>query len=155
MEEGRYRVALRVYPLGDETMRRLIASTLGRQSVDIWHTSVEVYDTEYYFQNGIMQAVPDTTTHGIPLKIHSLGVTDVPKIVFEDFLGSIAEDFAPHRYHLLRNNCNNFSETLAMYLVEESIPEYILELQKAALESDVLSSMVDMFFGASGAPGQA
>lgn len=144
---NQHRVVLRVYPLGDERTKSFIASALGRLDAGIWHTSIEVYGIEYYFQNGIMQAVPGTTVHGIPIKTHDLGVTDKPKIVFEDFLLSIAEEFSPHRYHLLRNNCNNFTDTLALYLVENNIPEYILELQKMALESEALTSMVDMLFG--------
>lgn len=140
-------VVLRVYPLGDERLKGFVTSALGKTDADIWHTSIEVYGTEYYFQSGIMQAVPGETSHGAPLASHHLGETDVPRIVFEDFLMSIAEDFAPHKYHLLRNNCNDFSNALALYLVEKNIPEYILELQRAALESEFLSSMADMFFG--------
>lgn len=148
--ENKHRVLLRVYPLGDEMMRRFVASTLGRQEADIWHTSIEVYGAEYYFQNGVMKAVPGSTIHGTPVKIHDLGTTEIPEIVFEDFLLSIAESFAPHKYHLLKNNCNNFSNTLALYLVERAIPEYILELQNAALGSDAVSSIVDLFFGSPG-----
>jgi len=143
----RHKVILRVYPLGDERMKGFIASALGRSDAGIWHTSIEVYGTEYYFQGGMVQAVPGTTMHGVPENTHYLGATEIPKIVFEDFLGSIAEDFAPHRYHLLKNNCNHFTDALASYLVGRSIPEYILELQKAALESEVLSSMIDALFG--------
>lgn len=144
----KHNVILRVYPLGDETMRRFVASSLGRKEAQIWHTSIEVYGVEYFFQNGIMRALPGSTIHGVPVKTHDLGTTDIPEIVFEDFLLSIADDFAPHKYHLLRNNCNNFTNTLALYLVEKSIPEYILELQNIALESEAVSSMVDLFFGA-------
>ncbi|KAG5858792.1 PPPDE putative peptidase domain-containing protein [Encephalitozoon hellem] len=146
----KHRVILRVYPLGDEAIRRFVASKLGKEEVQIWHTSIEVYGAEYYFQNGIMKTLPGSTIYGAPIKTHDLGTTDIPEIVFEDFLHSIADDFAPHKYHLLKNNCNNFTNTLALYLVEKAIPEYILELQNAALESKEVSSIVDLFFGASG-----
>ncbi|ADM12194.1 putative peptidase [Encephalitozoon intestinalis ATCC 50506] len=146
----KYNVTLRVYPLGDETLKRFVASALKREEVHIWHTSIEVYGIEYFFQNGIVKAVPGSTSHGTPLKTHDLGTTEIPEIVFEDFLLSITEDFAPHKYHLLRNNCNNFTNIVALYLVEKSIPEYILELQNTALESEAVSSLVDMFFGSPG-----
>ncbi|CAD27042.1 hypothetical protein [Encephalitozoon cuniculi GB-M1] len=146
----KHNVILRVYSLGDEVLKRFITSSLGKSEACIWHTSIEVYGTEYFFQNGIMKARPGSTIYGTPLKIHDLGATDIPEVVFEDFLFSIAEDFAPHKYHLLKNNCNNFTNTLALYLVEKSIPEYIFELQNAALESESVSSMVDMLFGAPG-----
>ncbi|KAH9410803.1 putative peptidase domain-containing protein [Ordospora pajunii] len=145
--EDKCKVVLRVYPLGDSELNKFIASSLGKQEVHIWHTSVEVFGSEYYFQSGIMKAVPGSTVHGIPVAMHDLGVTSIPEIVFDDFLCSIQDDFAPHKYHLLRNNCNDFSNILAMYLVEKSIPDYILELQRAALKSEWMSSAVDMFFG--------
>jgi desumoylating isopeptidase 1 len=145
--ENEQEVVLRVYPLANEEVRLVISNVLKRPVEALWHTSIEVYGAEYYFQNGIIMAVPGTTHHGTPLKMHSLGMTSIPKIVFEDYLVSISEDFAAHRYHILRNNCNNFTDAVAMFLVEKNVPEYILDVQKAALECEALVALADMLFG--------
>lgn len=139
---------LRVYPLESQgLLKQLISSMLGESDIGMWHTSIEVYDTEYYFQNGIRKAIPGTTVFGTPSDIHYLGNTDIPKIVFEDFLSSsLADKFSPQKYHLLKNNCNNFSNALSLYLVEKEIPEYILKLQQKISESKNLTFIVDTFF---------
>jgi desumoylating isopeptidase 1 len=142
-----HEVILRVYPLGNEEIRQMISSMLKRPVEALWHTSIEVYGMEYYFQNGIMTAAPGTTYHGVPLRMHSLGITAIPRAVFEDYLASIWEEFGPRRYHILRNNCNTFTDTVAMFLVEKNVPEYVLEAQKAALECEALVAIADMFFG--------
>eukprot|EP01054_Gregarina_sp_Poly1_P009181 Gregarina_sp_Poly_1__9180@NODE_564_length_7515_cov_115_964823_g443_i0_p3_GENE_NODE_564_length_7515_cov_115_964823_g443_i0NODE_564_length_7515_cov_115_964823_g443_i0_p3_ORF_typecomplete_len333_score43_51Peptidase_C97/PF05903_14/8_3e19_NODE_564_length_7515_cov_115_964823_g443_i042245222 len=57
-----------------------------------------------------------------------IGATSVPKNDFERYVMSVAGDFTPDKYDLLKWNCNHFSDTLCRFLVNRGIPRHILEL---------------------------
>ncbi|OAY77408.1 Desumoylating isopeptidase 1 [Ananas comosus] len=140
MEEGGYKVKLNVYDLSQGLARQLSTTFLGKAIEAIWHTGVVVYGTEYYFGAGIQQDPAGRTPYGTPVRVVDLGVTHVPKEVFEDYLQEISGRYTPETYNLLSHNCNNFSNEVAQFLVGASIPSYILELP-----SDVMNSpMVPM-----------
>lgn len=133
-EEG-YRVSLNVYDLSQGLARQLSTSFLGKAIEGIWHTGVVVYGNEYYFGGGIQHARVGTTPYGTPIRVVDLGVTHVPKDVFEMYLQEISPRYTAETYSLLTHNCNNFSNELAQFLVGSSIPDYILQLP-----NDVMSS---------------
>ncbi len=54
----------------------------------------------------------------------SLGTTAKTKNEFDQFVQNQGNDrFRPDRYHLTDNNCNNFTEVCAQFLVGRSIPD--------------------------------
>jgi len=57
-----------------------------------------------------------------------LGSTEVPESLFQDFLKELEESYNIGTYDLIRNNCNNFSDTVTNFLVGKGIPSYILDL---------------------------
>lgn len=101
------------------------------------HTGVVVYGREYYFGGGIQQDRPGRTPYGTPIRVEDLGVTHVPKEVFEDFLEEISLRYTPITYNLLSNNCNNFSNEAVQFLVGSTIPSYILELPNEVMNSPI------------------
>ncbi|KAI3990830.1 hypothetical protein MKX01_011738 [Papaver californicum] len=101
------------------------------------HTGVVVFGSEYYFGGGIQHSPVGTTPYGKPIKVVDLGVTHVPKEIFEEYLQEISPRYTAETYNLLRHNCNNFSNEVAQFLVGTNIPDYILELP-----NDVLSSLM-------------
>ncbi|KAK7357922.1 hypothetical protein VNO80_17219 [Phaseolus coccineus] len=54
------------------------------------HTGIVVYGNEYYFGGGIQHCSAGSTPYRIPLKVVELGVTHVPKDVFEMYLQEIS-----------------------------------------------------------------
>lgn len=94
-----------------------------------------VYDTEYYFGGGIQSAPVGTTPYGTPIRVVDLGVTHVPKDVFEMYLQEIAPRYTAETYSLMTHNCNNFSSEVAQFLVGASIPDYILNLPNEVMSS--------------------
>ena len=74
---------------------------------------VVVYGNEYYFGGGIQHAPAGSTPHGIPIRVVDLGVTHVPKDVFEMYLQEISPRYTAETYSLLTHNCNNFSNEVA------------------------------------------
>jgi len=91
---------------------------------------VVVYGNEYFFGGGIQ-----STPYGRPLRVVELGVTHLPREVFEDYLRDIAPRYTAETYRLLTHNCNNFSNEVAQFLVGAGIPDYILNLPAEVMSS--------------------
>lgn len=99
------------------------------------HTGIVVYGNEYYFGGGIQYSPAGSTPYGTPLRVIELGVTHVPKDVFETYLDEISPRYTAETYNLLAHNCNNFSNEIAQFLVGTSIPDYILQLPYEVMSS--------------------
>lgn len=99
------------------------------------HTGIVVYGNEYFFGGGIQHLPAGSTPYGTPLKVVELGVTHVPKDVFEMYLQEISPRYLPETYSLLTHNCNNFSNEVAQFLVGATIPDYILQLPNEVMNS--------------------
>ncbi|PIN22763.1 hypothetical protein CDL12_04524 [Handroanthus impetiginosus] len=142
-EEG-YKVSLHVYDLSQGLAKQLSATLLGKVIDGIWHTGIVVYGNEYYFGAGIQIDPVGTTPYGTPLRVVDLGVTHVPKDVFEMYLQEIGPRYTAETYSLLRHNCNNFSNEVAQFLVGASIPDYILNLPNEVMNSPMGALMLPM-----------
>ena len=96
-----------------------------------------VYGNEYYFGGGIQSSPAGTTPYGRPLRTVELGVTHIPREVFEDYLRDIAPRYTAETYRLLTHNCNNFSHEVAQFLVGTGagVPDYILNLPAEVMSS--------------------
>ncbi|CAI9774421.1 unnamed protein product [Fraxinus pennsylvanica] len=109
-----------------------------------WHTGVVVYGNEYYFGGGIQNASAGTTPYGTPIRVVDLGVTHVPKDVFDMYLQEIGPRYTAEKYSLLTHNCNNFSNEVAQFLVGASIPDYILNLPNEVMSSPMGAVILPM-----------
>ena len=94
-----------------------------------------VYGNEYFFGGGIQSTPAGSTPYGRPLRVVELGVTHLPREVFEDYLRAIATRYTAETYRLLTHNCNNFSNEVAQFLVGAGIPDYILNLPAEVMSS--------------------
>ncbi|XWS36555.1 hypothetical protein CRYUN_Cryun20dG0094700 [Craigia yunnanensis] len=117
---------------------------LGKVIEGIWHTGVVVYGNEYYFGGGIQHAPVGITPYGKPIRVIDLGVTHVPKDVFEIYLQEISPRYTAETYSLLTHNCNNFSNEVAQFLVGSNIPEYILQLPNEVMSSPMGALLMPM-----------
>ncbi|XP_021273555.1 desumoylating isopeptidase 1 [Herrania umbratica] len=142
-EEG-HKVTLYVYDLSQGLARQLSMTFLGKVIEGIWHTGVVVYGNEYYFGGGIQQAPLGTTPYGKPIRVIDLGVTHVPKDVFEMYLQEISPRYTAETYSLLTHNCNNFSNEVAQFLVGSNIPDYILQLPNEVMSSPMGALLMPM-----------
>lgn len=128
-------VVLKVYDLSQGMASQLSTALLGRQIDGIWHTGVQVFGREYYFGGGICSDPPGLTPYGVPVQEHDLGQTNKTQQEFITFLSSISSRFTMQTYHLLDNNCNNFSDQCCIFLIEKHIPQHILDLPSIAMNS--------------------
>jgi len=144
MEEEGYKVLLNVYDLSQGLARQLSTSFLGRAIEGIWHTGIVVYGNEYYYGGGIQHTSVGKTPYGKPVKIVELGITHLPKEVFEEYLQEISPRYTAETYSLLHHNCNNFSNELAQFLVDCSIPEFILRLPEEVMNTPMGALLLPM-----------
>ncbi|KVI12306.1 protein of unknown function DUF862, eukaryotic [Cynara cardunculus var. scolymus] len=142
-EEG-HKVCLHVYDLSQGLAKQVSMSFLGKAIEGIWHTGVVVYGIEYYFGGGIYRAPVGTAPYGTPIRMIDLGVTKVSKDKFESYLEEISPRYTQETYSLLKHNCNNFSNEVAKFLVDTSIPQYILDLPNEVLSSPLAPLMMPM-----------
>ncbi|KAI3865239.1 hypothetical protein MKX03_012829 [Papaver bracteatum] len=142
-EEGQ-KVMLNVYDLSQGLARQLSTTFLGRAIEGIWHTGIVIFGSEYYFGGGIQHSPVGTTPYGKPISELDLGVTHVPKEIFEEYLQEISPRYTAETYNLLRHNCNNFSNEVAQFLVGTNIPDYILDLPNDVLSSPMGAMILPM-----------
>ena len=119
-QQQQNRVQLVVYDLSRGMATTMSQQILGQQIDGIWHTGILVFGVEYFFGGGI-QAQPEgifARQHQMPpVRMHDLGSTSKQKSELQTFLMSIHNQFNASTYNLLRNNCNNFSDTVSQFLV--------------------------------------
>ncbi|CAN8062355.1 unnamed protein product [Agarophyton chilense] len=115
--------------------RQLSPMIMGKQIDGIWHTGIEVYNREYYFGGGICSDPPNQTPYGAPYSVEAMGTTSKSKGEFQAFLRSVSQRFSFDNYHLLENNCNNFSDACTMFLLNKHIPQHVLDLPAEAMSS--------------------
>ncbi|KAA3479630.1 deSI-like protein [Gossypium australe] len=85
-------------------------------------------ESKYYFGEGIQHSPAGTTPYGTPIRVIDLGVTHVPKDVFEMYFQEISPRYTAETYSLLTHNCNNFSnenlETTLRAGVVPQVPQF-------------------------------
>ncbi|EGD92263.2 hypothetical protein H113_00161 [Trichophyton rubrum MR1459] len=128
-------VILYVYDLSKGLARDLSRPLTGVQIDAIYHTSIVLDGTEYFFGRGIQQAAPGSTHHGQPMETINLGRTDLPLDMISEYMESLAETYHESSYDLFLRNCNNFTHDLAMFLVGKGIPDHIRNLPETFLNT--------------------
>ncbi|GMI85703.1 hypothetical protein like AT3G07090 [Hibiscus trionum] len=144
MAEESHKVILNVYDLSQGLARQLSMTLLGKVIEGIWHTGVVVYGNEYFFGGGIQNIPAGTAPYGKPIRVIELGVTHIPKDVFEMYLQEISPRYTAETYSLLTHNCNNFSNEVAQFLVGSNIPDYILQLPNEVMSSPMGALLMPM-----------
>ncbi|KAF5021515.1 hypothetical protein F66182_6458 [Fusarium sp. NRRL 66182] len=128
-------VQLLVYDLSQGMARQMSMGILGFQLDAIYHTSIELSGREYVYDGGIIAIAPGSSHLGQPLEKIHLGTTSLPMDVVEEFLDSLRPIFTLEAYDLFHHNCNNFSDSFANFLLGKGIPEHIVKMPQAVLDS--------------------
>lgn len=116
-------VELWFYDLSKSLAKYLSPVILGSCEEGIWHTSVVVYSTEFFYFGTIQTADPGTTPFGTPQKKMQLGRTLWPSA---QFLRMIEEKldarYQPEYYDALEHNCNHCCDEMILFLLGRHIP---------------------------------
>jgi hypothetical protein len=116
-------VRLFKYDLSQGMARQMSLGMLGFHLEAIWHTSVVVYDREFYFDGGvgIANGQPRSTRFGSPLEVVDMGTTEVEPMDFAAWVREMGSKFGPDDYQLLERNCNHFSSDALEFLVGQRV----------------------------------
>jgi thiol-disulfide isomerase/thioredoxin len=145
-------VQLLVYDLSQGMARMMSMPLTGRQINGIWHTSIVVYGKEYCFGQGIQVFNPQQTPYGVPVERISMGTTQIPKLVFLEYIETLKTIWTADKYHLLDNNCNSFTDEVCQFLVGSGIPKHITGLPTEFLNTPFgqqIRPMIENMFGTS------
>ncbi|KAL6767174.1 DESI1 [Auxenochlorella protothecoides x Auxenochlorella symbiontica] len=126
-------VQLYVYDLSRGLAKVFSPMLLDKTIEGVWHTSIVVGGTEYFYGHGINSATPGTTPCGTPVEVIELGRTHLDSGTRDALLADLSERYTPAAYSLFDNNCNNFSDDFARLLVGEGIPAHITALPEEVL----------------------
>jgi len=126
-----FEVYLYQYDISHGAAKTFIKFMTGLDLEGIWHTSVVVYEYEFYYQGGIVLSYPETTSYGKPYKKVFLGKTKKTKEEFIKFLKSIKENYAFEKYHFLKHNCNHFTDEALKFLLNKGLSDDILNQQNS------------------------
>ncbi|KAL0249022.1 hypothetical protein GEMRC1_004256 [Eukaryota sp. GEM-RC1] len=113
------------------------------------HTSVCVYNTEYFFGMGIQQCPPLQSGHGNPVQFLDFGQTEIPQELFQEWLRTATSKYSSTSYNLLELNCNNFTNDAVDFLVGNSLPSSIIELPQKLMATPLgamVRPMIEQFF---------
>ncbi|XP_045448898.1 uncharacterized protein LOC123657391 [Melitaea cinxia] len=125
-EEG-VPVDLYIYDLTNGLASVLSPAILGRQVEGVWHTSVVVFEREYFYGGaGVTSCAPGGTQLGAPHQVLRLGTTFVPFPVFNEYIQGLATTtYTAGAYRLLEHNCNHFSDEVGQFACGARVPEHI------------------------------
>ncbi|KAL1856388.1 hypothetical protein Daus18300_010760 [Diaporthe australafricana] len=128
-------VHLLVYDLSQGLARQMSMGMLGFQLDAIYHTSIELDGREYVYDGNVVAITPGSSHLGRPMQRMPLGKTELPMEVIEPYLESLREIYTVQAYDLWKHNCNNFSNDFATFLLGKGIPDHILHMPDAVLQS--------------------
>lgn len=134
-------VVLQVYDLSQGMARSMSRMLLGKQIDGIWHTSVVVYGSEYFYGGGIAHMAPKTTPYGQPVQELTMGQTGKTKEEFMAFLRRLSPRYSMEGYHILYHNCNNFTNDCLEFLLSTSLPAHIKDLPMEFLNTPLGRSL--------------
>lgn len=136
-EDQPAKVQLNVYDLSQGLASQLSLPILGIHLKAIYHTSITVFNTEYFFNSqGIMRVRPLTSHFGTPFEIRDMGESYIPQEIFEEFLGGLVKQFGAGCYDLFGNNCNDFSKLCLEFLNGSELDDEIGGMSKRVLETE-------------------
>lgn len=106
-----------------------------------------VYDTEYYFGDGIATGYPGATPYGKPVRVEEMGETArSPQEIQTWIQEKGASEFSGSTYNPMKHNCNHFSNAFLQYLNGSNVPDEVLK-QPEELMSTQLGKLVGGLFG--------
>jgi len=87
--------------------------------------TVVVYGQEYWFdREGITHCRPGEKSHGTFVKRELIGRAKKSSQEMKVHIQSLSSRYNKGTYHMLQNNCNDFSDDLCKFLTGKGIPKY-------------------------------
>ncbi|KAJ3196704.1 Protein CL16A [Irineochytrium annulatum] len=134
------------------SLTECIKQLTGRVFEGIWHTSIVAFGKEIHFGEGIKIDEIGRTQHGQPVRVIDMGVTEIPREMFFEYLDEVRPLWTADKYHLFNNNCNTFTRQVCQFLVGKEIPSEIADLPQEFLSTPFgqqLAPVIEQMFNPS------
>jgi len=167
-------VELLLYDISQGASKRFSWALLGREFEAIYHSSVLVFGSEYWYGGRVFKTIPPCVKcFGMPLSesvvklrpshyhpdlmsVH-LGYTLATAGEFRIFLSSnLVKKYRTDNYDVLTRNCNGFSNEAVDFLTGASIPEQVINLPQlvmATTTAKLLRPLLNRWLGGFGGGG--
>jgi len=144
-----------IYDISKGFARSMSQALLGRQIEGVWHTGIVAYGLEWFFGSaGISNCPPCGTILGQPEQKQFQGRTAVSYEDFYSYIVNLSQTtFKGSDYHLLKHNCNNFSDQVSEFLTGRKIPAHITGLPQEVLSTPFGQMLMPMLEQMSVNPG--
>lgn len=131
-------VKLLQYDISDKATKTLARLLFGRPIEGIWHTSVVVFNKEWWFGGRVFRSEIYSTPFGKPVKEIELPATFLKHSeLFAYLTETVADKYTAESYDVIKCNCNHFSNDVVKYLTGTGIPKDILEMPEKLLSGGV------------------
>jgi len=138
------RVALYLYDLSKNLSHVLSPLLLGTYEEGLWHSSVVVFDKEYFYYGTIQVAEPGETSFKTPTKIIQLGFTLHEEDEFRQHIETLDHLYQPNVYDIFTHNCNDLSDELIQYLLGRHIPNSVRLMSERIANSHLVRAVRPM-----------
>jgi Ca2+-binding EF-hand superfamily protein len=156
MGRRRIPVEMLVYDVSDGMSTRLTPFMLGGSVEAIYHTSVLVYGSEWWYGGRLFRSIPPCSScFGPPLRssvmnlrpseyypnllVVPLGYTLATLEEFQAFLSQrLRGKYTRENYDVILRNCNSFTDEAVRFLTGTGVPEQVLRLQEFCKASHLI-----------------
>jgi hypothetical protein len=124
------KVSLISYDISGKATKNLSRILFGQRIEGIWHTSILAFGYEWWYGGDCFQSRPFSTPFGTtPDKVEDLGETTRSLVELKEFIRSkMRKKFNYNSYDVINNNCNHFSNDVAIFLTHVGIRKSIISL---------------------------
>jgi len=141
LERRQCPVRLHQYDLSAGRAWWLSPVLLCRQMEGIWHTGVVVFDREYWYGGRIFESKVGQTPYGTPTKVVEMGEATMRsrQELWHFVQRELQFEFTIHNYDVLTNNCNHFSDAVCSFLINQHIPDEVLQQPQVVMRTPVVA----------------
>lgn len=142
----RFKVHLWMYDISNGAAERWSWLVLGQEFKGFWHTGLVVDwpggGSEIWFGGKVFVSPPGTTPFGQPVEKRFLGHTYKNKTDAISYMSQhLCPEFKKETYDVMTRNCNHFSDKLSMHLLNEHLPDEILQQPKMIMQSTAVQAL--------------
>jgi len=148
--EGSDVVQLYFYDLTTGFSRWFAPLLQGHTLEHLWHISVVVHDTEFWYAGRVFASKPSQTTFGVPSTRRRLVRTKRSLHDVWAFCRQLSQKFTIQGFDIFSRNCNHFCDELLVFLMGERLPSDFLELTDELYRSNLargLQSVLNRWMG--------
>jgi hypothetical protein len=132
------KVTLLQYDISSKATKVFGRLLFGKKIEGIWHTSLLCFEKEWWYGGDLFRSTPLKTPFGEPVKRVELGETYfTQQELMKHITEHLHDKFNQKTYDVFENNCNNYTNTISIFLCGKKIPQEILDMPRDLMAGGV------------------